>query len=1104
MHHSDNNDFSAIKESLVRFRREFILLNLLSALAIVAIACFGLLTLVQIVFAVFPWSLLPVLWDAVVALFMAMTIGFVIDKCFLHRRPLLRIAAILEQRFRLKPRWLSLSLELQSPSALGSEALKNDVVSNAKHSLEGFPSKIPIRLPPLISATLLAMAAVWGITTVSLRPRCAAFWDLPLSFGATVSGRVFPGTITIPMKASIDLRCVPRGRAYPSCRLFMTGLDDNITRSTLLRPDDSGSFCLHYDHCTGSFAYQFSLGARLFPAETVYVAAKPSIYSMRIRVTPPAYVGLPAALLQEGQGNFSAFAGSAALFSLSASGPLARAVFCPSAGDTVFFNVNGNEARGEVKILRSCSYTFSLVDTFGQQSDSLPSFFIDRIADEVPLVHFLKPGINKELMPALAETLWIEALDDIGIKECSLRWRKNIEPHDTAHVRDLLGNRPQTELRRQMVWDVRELFLYPGDTLFYWAYVRDNDPYDKTHFSVSQTYWLRLPTFEEIHERLARQQDETEHSLQSAQEKQDALRGTLSDLIKSTKGKESLTWEQKQIVNDLKESLKAQSDTLNKAVEALKRTVEQLKENGLSSKDIIDKMDKVRKALEDLARDYGDSVLFERPRQNESVGIQELKESLEKIRKMLPDLAQRLDNALKYLDMLKRDRQLADLAERAEKYGKEQMDLAARSPKGPPWNERQKELTKKIEALLSDVSRQSDTGNQSPLFSKEEVPSLQHAASQLQAMKNGFSQTGAQAEAMDRMSADLFSLAQNLRDLQSSAMAAKLKKEKETLMDMAHDALNMAQWQEEMAIESRQSPDARGKTALSQQALKQALFNSAGNLNKLAMTPPQTVRQLMKRFDDAGTDIDKSVDAVKNATDAFDAMKAAEGGLNGLAFSLLEAAAAMEGEAQGGGMGEMMGGFQRLSGKQAMINFATGQILRQMLGEGESMSDDAQKAGEGGEGRSSGQIEKARKEAQQAQQAIADALQKLADSYGKEAGDGMNKKARDLEEEARRLARMLENPKPEIQDRQQRFLSRMLQTTLSMHKQDEGKEKRNSQSAERVFSGNVQKTAPDEFSDRDAFFQMRQKAFSGNFPESYRFSIKRYFDSLGVLFLKEK
>jgi predicted RNA-binding protein with EMAP domain len=841
------------------------------------------------------------------------------------------------------------------------------------------------------------------------------------------------------------------------------------------------------------------MGARLFPAETVHVAAQPSIYSMRIRVTPPAYVGLPAVLLQEGQGTFSAFAGSAALFSLSAPGPLARAAFCPSAGDTVFFNVNGNEARGDVKLLRPCSYTFSLIDTFGQHGDSMPPFFIDRIADEAPLVHFLKPGINKELTPALAETLWIEALDDIGIKECSLRWRKNSEPHDTAHVRDLLGNRPQTELRRQMVWDVRELSLYPGDTLFYWAYVRDNDPYDTTHFSVSHTYWLRLPTFEEIHERLVRQQDATEHSLQSAQEKQDALRSTLSDLMKSTKGKESLTWEQKQIVNDIKESLKAQSDTLHKAVEALKRTIEQLKEHGLSSKDIIDKMDKVRKALEDLARDYGDSLLFERPRQNESVGMQELKESLEKFRKLLPDLAQRLDNALKYLDMLRRDRQLADLAERAEKYGKEQMDLAARSPKGPPWNERQKELIKKIEDLLSDVSRQSDSGSQSPLFSKEEVPSLQQATSQLQAMKNGFPQTNARAEAMERMSAELFSLAQNLRDLQSSAMAAKLKKEKEALMEMAHDALNMAQWQEEMAIESRQS-HARGKTAQAQQALKQALFNSAGNLNKLAMTPPQTVRHLMKRFDDAGTDIDKSIDAIKNAPDAFDAMKAAEGGLNGLAFSLLEAAAAMEGEAQGGGMGEMMGGFQRLSGKQAMINFATGQILRQMLGEG----DDAQKAGEGGEGRSSGQIEKARKEAQQAQQAIADALQKLADSYGKEAGDGMNKKARDLEEEARRLARMLENPTPEIQDRQQRFLSRMLQTTLSMHKQDEGKEKRKSQSVKGVFSENVQKPAPGEFSDRDAFFQMRQKAFSGNFPESYRFSIKRYFDSLGVLFLKEK
>ena len=46
---------------------------------------------------------------------------------------------------------------------------------------------------------------------------------------------------------------------------------------------------------------------------------------------------------------------------------------------------------------------------------------------------------------------------------------------------------------------------------------------------------------------------------------------------------------------------------------------------------------------------------------------------------------------------------------------------------------------------------------------------------------------------------------------------------------------------------------------------------------------------------------------------------------------------------------------------------------------------------------------------------------------------------------------MLDDPKPEIRDRQDRFLSRMLESSVSLHKQDEGKDERTSQSARTVF-----------------------------------------------------
>lgn len=119
-------------------------------------------------------------------------------------------------------------------------------------------------------------------------------------------------------------------------------------------------------------------------------------------------------------------------------------------------DVNGSSARGEIKIIGMTSYTFKLIDMLGQKSDSLPTWYIDLTPDLPPMVHFLRPGKNLELSPALQETLWVEAIDDIGLEKLDLRWRKNSDPIDSAGRRDLLrGMAGQKAVRVGFAWDLR-------------------------------------------------------------------------------------------------------------------------------------------------------------------------------------------------------------------------------------------------------------------------------------------------------------------------------------------------------------------------------------------------------------------------------------------------------------------------------------------------------------------------------------------------------------------------------------------------------------------------------------------------------------------------
>ena len=1086
---------SAILRPLKRQRGRYVFSLLVYDTVIAAVVLFGLLTVLQLVFAAFPWTMLPIAWDVSILLFF-MAIGVVaIDKCIARRPPLLHIAARIEKTVLLKPRWISLALELSSSNAPGSAPLKDDVLRRAVHSLSNHSKSIRRPLSRPMTVAFIGTALAWCGVSIMVKPRLSSFWDFPLSLDETVNAKVIPGSATLPMHSSITLGCVPEEKGYPSCRIVVNDDAGGVVQSLLLRPDSSGAFHLRRDSVVRSFAYQFSIGMTMFASETVRVVPRPTIRSLRIRLIPPAYIGTPPLLLPEGQGNFSAYFGSIAQISLSSPHPLAHAYLRYSRGDSFPFSVSGCRADGKVAIKNKCSYTFSLTDTLGQRSDSLPSFFIDITADMPPLVQLLKPGNNKELSSALAETLWVEAMDDIGIKQCSLRWRKSSEPRDSVHSRGLkTSGGIEKTFRVRHLWDLTECSLYPGDTLFYWALARDNNPFDSTHSCVSRTFWFRLPTFEEIHERIVREHSAAEKSLNAALKKDDNLSEALSDLMKSARGKEPLNWEQKQIVKDLEQNFRAQSDTIANAVQSLKRAIERLQEQGVSSRELIEKMDNIRKELEEIVRNYGDSLLFEPLNKNESaVNMRDLKESLQKFQKMLPDLSKRLDNALKYLEMLKRDRKLDALAALAEKYGKEELALADAAAPESKRVEQQKILSDKIDNLLSELSRESEKKND-PLFSKEDIPSLEGIQSMQQTMKAGFSKKSMpDAAAMNRMSAGLFSMAQELLDLQSSAMMRKLAQEKELLMDMSHDAMSMGTWQEQILEGSRSA----SALAESQQALQTALGKSAEKLNKLSMTLPHLLRKFMKQYETAEQSMDNSLQLLKNDMDVSAALNESRENLNALAFSLMKAAEAMDRQGKGDGCEGMMCGLQRISGKQAMINGLTGEILRRMLGE-KGMGD----AGEGGE--TDIQTEKARRQAQEAEQAVAEELKKLAEKYGKEAENNLSRKAKELEEEARRLSRMLEHPQPEILDRQDRFLSRMLEATLSMHKQDEGKEKRKSQSAKTIFSGDTRQTISPLINDRDTFFRIRQKAFSGNFPESYRHAIKNYFDSLSVLYLNEK
>ena len=276
-----------------------------------------------------------------------------------------------------------------------------------------------------------------------------------------------------------------------------------------------------------------------------------------------------------------------------------------------------------------------------------------------------------------------------------------------------------------------------------------------------------------------------------------------------------------------------------------------------------------------------------------------------------------------------------------------------------------------------------------------------------------------------------------------------------------------------------------------------------GKLDSLQMVNPGMIQKIMGDADNAQSAMQGVLSSMSSSRPGRGMDKSTHG-LNALAQTLLESANSIQQSMSGGsgGGGGMMCGLKKLSAKQAAINSLTGEMIRQMF----SQSGKEGKSMQGGQGTQPGEnAENARLAAQKAQKQLADQLEELQEKYGSSSEKSLTKRVEELEEEARRIAQMLKQPAPEIADRQDRFLVRLLQTTLSMHKrEDRGKEERKSKSAVSIYSTEPVGEYGDTFDKTDTFFKLRMKALDGNFPDSYRSSIQRYFDSLGELFLREK
>ncbi|MDO5576172.1 MAG: hypothetical protein Q4F84_03765, partial [Fibrobacter sp.] len=502
------SDYLEVYKFVAGIRRNYILKRIADGWICGGGLFLAISSLLNLLFFLYPVTVIPLVWDMLAVLYFCFAATWLVDSVFIHKLNIVETAKRIEQKGNLKHPLVSIALELKNSEPQNYFTQK--AYSCAACQLSKLPHSLYLLKQWKIYAIVFA-AIAWSTTNFTIDPVVADYWKMPFAFLNKGDAAVTPGTVSLPRNSSVKIQLKPSGQAFPSCVIDIASVKAGHGRKRLIRPDSTATFLYTEDSVRESFTYQFTYGGRIFNPETVWVVNPPMLYGLKMKVSPPEYTGLAEREFPEGQGDCSVYAGTKVKIELQ-SERLSKAVLIVN-GDSCKMSIENNKVIGEFTAYNQTAYTFSLQDTFGQKNDSLPVFYVDMIPDDKPFVHFLKPGTNKIVNVNLVESLWLEAVDDLGLRSLKICYYKSGEENEAPNQWNIPVKGHVKTIQRELVWNLGELSLYPGDTVFYWAQASDYRPLKQYQVSRTDTFWFRLASFEEIHEQVVNRENSAQKTI---------------------------------------------------------------------------------------------------------------------------------------------------------------------------------------------------------------------------------------------------------------------------------------------------------------------------------------------------------------------------------------------------------------------------------------------------------------------------------------------------------------------------------------------------------------------------------------------------------------
>ncbi|MDX2129039.1 MAG: DUF4175 family protein [Chloroherpetonaceae bacterium] len=857
----------------------------------------------------------------------------------------------------------------------------------------------------------------------------------------------------------------------------------------------------------------------------------PSVNFFQLSIKPPGYTGLQPVKIEPNFGDATVIRGSEIELNLRASTALlkARTIIDSPLPDVIEMSVRSDSAKVKLSIRENTTYRFLIEDKNEVKGELSPKYQIKAIGDNPPELKVVAPSTPEFDIPQSMKLPVIANLrDDFGFSRFSLFYRNsksNYKEPEQFYSELILSlesaEGSKTEKRINYQFDLSKIQISEGDELEFYLQVWDNDAVLGFKSVKSETFKLRLPTLDELYTEVEKEEESILKNLDDKIEKaaelqreleavQDELRQKVQSDWQDRKAIEQAMQKQKELQASIEEVKNEMREMLSKAEERELLSEETLKEY----EEVMKLMDEVKSAEIEKARAEMEKALSQMNEQkmrealkNFSMNEKKLKEVLERTKELLTrkQIERKIDEMITRMDalsekqdklQLKTERELSQPAKSEKVQEEKAASLAQEQEKLKQEYQELQAQNEELKSLMQSYPKQDKLPTKEQQDFEEEMKfqdvtrEMNEAAKEIKERK-----LESAKEKQQSVQAKMKSQKDRLASMKREVTKQRKEEVLDAMQNLAHSALELSLEQEELRG-NIDEPDMNAGTeemrqkAAGQQELLESLRQMQQSISNVGKKSSQVRQELSELLQKAASQMEASIRQLENRNTpaAQLEMQSAMQNLNEFASRSAEMMAAMQNQGQGGegggedgeDLGESMNG---LAGEQGKLNEQTQEMgSREEQSKSERMSQLAaqqmalKEQLEGIRQRQKQKEEKASKDGKPSSQELLGNLDELAS---------------EMEQTAKELAQNQFNK--ELVSRQQKILTRMLESTRSLQKREE-EEQREAKSAKSIFKrspAELPKTPPPNRL-RDALKRLKEQGFT----EDYERIIRRYYEKI--------